>query len=187
MYDAVNATLTVDRHNMLNSALRLNDGFIKVPSGVYFTGDFTISAWIKVNSARHFARILEFGNGAYSDNIELSLKDTTYYVHLKTWFMSETKGFLDASSPLKPNEWTHVAAVLSGGIAKLYYNAVLVATGTQFSPRSVIRRSNYIGKGNFPGDQNADATYDEIKIFDNALSEREIREEAGISLGIFLN
>lgn len=187
LYDAVNASLTEDRFNKPKSALCLNDGYIKVPSGVYFSGDFTITSWVKVNSARHFARILEFGNGAYSDNVELSFKYTSYYIHVKTWFLSDTKGFLESSSPLKPNEWTHVTAVLSGGIAKLYYNAILVASGSQFSPRDVIRKSNYIGRGTFPGDQNADAIYDEIKIFDHALNEYQIKEDAGISKSIFLN
>ena len=38
--------------------------------------------------------------------------------------------FLDSSSALNLNEWTHVAACLCGGTAKLYFNGILVASGT---------------------------------------------------------
>ncbi len=173
----MNANLTEDRFGKPNSALFLNDGFVKIPAGVYFRGDFTITAWVKLRERRHFARILEFGNGPYSDNIELSFKETTSYVHLKTWFQTNTKGFLDSSSPLNLDEWTHVAACFCGGLARLYYNGVLVASGTQYSPRNIIRNNNFIGKGSFDGDQNANAIFDDIKIFDECLNDYEIRDE----------
>jgi hypothetical protein len=40
-----------DRHNLSKSAIRVNvsDGFFKAPSAVYFTGDFTITGWLKRN------------------------------------------------------------------------------------------------------------------------------------------
>jgi len=176
--------LVNDRFGKADSALRLNKGYIRIPSGVYFSGDFTITVWIKLQTARHFARIVEFGNGAYADNIELSLKEATNYIHMKTWFKANTKGFLDSSTPLNLEQWTHVAAVLNGGKAKLYFNGIQVATGSQYLPRNVTRSNNFIGKGNFPGDECADATYDEIKVFDKALDEYEIKDEADIDEGL---
>jgi arabinan endo-1,5-alpha-L-arabinosidase len=156
----------------------LNNGYIRIPPGVYLGSQFTITVWIKLKLKRHFSRIIEFGNGPYSDNIELSFRETTSYVHLKTYFQNETKGFLDSSSALNLNEWTHVAACLCSGTAKLYFNGILVASGTQYSPRNFIRKHNFIGKGSFEGDENANAIFDDIKIFDECLNDYEIKEDA---------
>ena len=57
LYDEVNVTLIQDRFGKSNSALKLNNGYLKIPSGIYFSGDFTITAWVKSNKARHFARM----------------------------------------------------------------------------------------------------------------------------------
>jgi len=183
LYDGKNVSLTEDRFGKPNSALRLNYGSLRIPSGIYFAGDFTISAWVKLNKARHFARIIEFGNGAYADNVELSVYSSSSYIHMKTWFKTNTKGFLVSGTPLELNRWTHIASVLNGGKAKIYFNGVQVAEGSQYLPRNVSRNINSIGVGNFPGDESADAYYDEIKIFNRALDEYEIHDEADINAG----
>ena len=41
----------------------------------------------------------------------------------------------------------------------------------------VIRNSNFIGKGNFQDDPNPNAIYDEIKIYQGALTPAEILNE----------
>jgi hypothetical protein len=41
------ASFTIDRLNKNSSAVCLNNGFLQAPDGVYFKGDFTISAWVK--------------------------------------------------------------------------------------------------------------------------------------------
>ncbi len=35
-----------DRFNSSNSAIFFNQGYLQVPTGVYFSGDFTFTAWI---------------------------------------------------------------------------------------------------------------------------------------------
>ena len=172
-----------DRFESPESAICFQNGYLQIPEGVYFAGDFTICAWVKLNKARHFARIIEFGNGAYADNVELSVYSSSNYIHMKTWFKTNTKGFLVSGTPLELNRWTHIASVLNGGKAKIYFNGVQVAEGSQYLPRNVSRNINSIGIGNFPGDESADAYYDEIKIFNRALDEYEINDEADIDDG----
>ena len=183
LYDGKNVSLTEDRFGNPNSALLLRNGHLSIPM-VYLAGDFTITAWVKLKEARHFARIIEFGNGPYSDNIELSFTEKTNYIHLKTWFKTNSKGFLNTGTPLKLNHWTHISAVLNGGEAKLWFNAIQVAVGSQYSPRNVSRNINFIGKGNFPGDESADAVFDEIKVFNKSLDEYEIKDEVNTDKGM---
>src|SRR6266571_3635065 len=47
------------------SAVILNDGFyhyVRIPDGVWFSGDFTIEAWVHVRSYNSWSRLLDFGN-----------------------------------------------------------------------------------------------------------------------------
>ena len=40
MYDGINVSLTADRFNNSNSALDIANGYLKLPPGVYFNGNF---------------------------------------------------------------------------------------------------------------------------------------------------
>ena len=39
------------------------------PPGVYFNGDFSVSAWIKVIKFGNWQRVFDFGNGRSNDNV----------------------------------------------------------------------------------------------------------------------
>jgi hypothetical protein len=55
------------------------------------------------------------------------------------------------------------------------------------APNNVIRKSNYIGKSSWSTDSNADAIYDDMKIYQGALSSIAIMNEynAQSNYGIF--
>jgi hypothetical protein len=40
-----NYSFEPDRFNLENSSISLNHGYLKLPPGVYFSGDFTFTAW----------------------------------------------------------------------------------------------------------------------------------------------
>ena len=46
LFGANNATLVSDRFGQPSSALNLQFGFVQAPTGVYFTGDCTVTAWV---------------------------------------------------------------------------------------------------------------------------------------------
>jgi hypothetical protein len=62
---------------------------------------------------------------------------------------------------------------------------LLEATGELIVPNNVTRDSSFVGKSNWAQDKNANAIYDEIKIFDRALNSFEILEDARINNIIF--
>ena len=70
-------SFTADRFGCSNSALALNGGWTRVPSGIYFnTPEFTISVWVWPQLIGSFARVINFGNGQ-SDSIIVSLDGGT--------------------------------------------------------------------------------------------------------------
>jgi hypothetical protein len=58
-----------DRFCSANSAIYFNQGYLQAPSGVYFSGDFTVTAWIYLKSYKSSSRLIDFGNGVANNNI----------------------------------------------------------------------------------------------------------------------
>ena len=48
LFGASNAALVSDRFGVADSALNLANGFIQVPTGVYFNGNYTVTAWVNI-------------------------------------------------------------------------------------------------------------------------------------------
>ena len=89
---------------------------------------------------------------------------------------------LITSSVINLNQWYFVSFVLSGTTGYIYFNGSQVGNGTLNVPNNIQRTRNYIGKSNFASsDANADAIYDEIKIYQVALAPAEIINEYQIS------
>ena len=171
-----------DRFGSPNSAIYFNKGYLQVPAGVYFSGDFTVTAWIYLKSYQSFSRIFDFGNGEGSDNVILAMSETTSQIRGFTFYKSSySYSDIMSSSKVNLNEWYFVSFVLSDTTGFIYVNGNQVASGTLNVPNNITRKSNYIGKSNTTVYPNADAIYDEIKIYQGALSSDYIMNEYQIS------
>ena len=185
LYNGTNYSYATDRLNNLNSSIYFNSGFLNIPSGVYFTGDFTITAWIQIKSRKRYARIVEFGNGAFSENsIYFGCQDLTSQLYLGIRLNSTTSSLTTpVTSVIELNIWYHVAAVLQGKNAYFYVNAIQVANGQIYSPSAILRKENYIGRTSYRSYYNADtdpdtdAIYDDIKLFKGALQSTDIMND----------
>ncbi len=186
LYNSVNAAFTSDRFNKANSAMSLSSGYLQAPSGVYFTGgSFTIMTWIYPRAFDNFARIIDFGNGPGSDSVVwmFSYAGTG---KLYQYLVQDPATVLDfqTSQSIQMNQWQHLSFVFEksspSNNINIYVNGVLFATTSLTGqPTNVIRTSNYIGKSNWNenGDPNANAIFDEIKIFSVALTQSQIQFE----------
>jgi len=184
LFNGLKYSFVPDRCNSLNSAVYLNKGYLQVPPGVYFKGDFTFTAWIYLKSYQYYSRIFDFGNGILSDNVALSMNGTTSKMLA---FIFQGSNLLQTTLSTSPpeinlNQWYFVAFVLNGTKSYIYVNGSQVGNGTSHVPNNIQRTRNYIGKSNWDGiDANADAIYDEIKIYQVALSSADIMNEYQIS------
>src|SRR5665647_3266585 len=146
------------------------DDYVSVPAGVYFSGDFTIECWVYPKSFANWARIIDFGNGAGSNNVVLGY---TYGTSAAPSFYVGGAQFA-ASQTLALNQWSHIAATLSGTTATIYINGVSAGTATFPSPANITRNNCYIGKSNW-GDPYANAVFDELRIWNTAKTQAEIQ------------
>ena len=118
LFDGTNQVPCENRYGLPKTAIRLREGFLKVPTGVYFSSDFTVTAWVKIYSIQNMVRILDFGKGTGSDNIIISIGFEGSSI-LTFWIFNEDRhSFVKSVTSLKLNYWTHVSVVLNGNIAR---------------------------------------------------------------------
>jgi len=193
LFDGLNGRFTFDRYGLPNSALSLINGFYKVPPGIYFSGTkFSMMGWVNVRSNRVYSRMFDFGNGPFNENVVLSLSDGINgraYIYFRSG-SNEVYGFLTSSFIL--NKWQHLACVYSFPYYSIYIDGVEATTPgssvtfNSFDLANIVRTSNYIGRSNWYGpgrsEQDADADFDDLKIFNRALTQQEIQFEMNNSL-----
>ena len=171
-------SLSYDRYSRPNSALSLTGvGFYSLPPGTYFSGDFTLVAWIYINSFGLNDRLIDCGNGIDSDNVIISYNQgTTFEPYVSIVTNSTFKsGNLVANLTMSINVWNHIAVTLAGNSAFMYLNGSIIGAWNSNSiPRNVYRSSCYFGRSNYPGDSLSNAKFDAIKIYNRALSSYEI-------------
>ncbi len=176
-----NVSFTYDRFCEVKSAIYINNGFLQVPPGVYFSGDFTLIAWINLKSYQTSSRIIDFGNGETADNVIFALANNNSNLVIDINSPDSNIIIVASSITLELNKWYHVATVLNGTNGYIYVNGKLATSSTLDVPRNVQRANNYIGKSNWYQDPKANAVYDELKLYQTALSEIFIMSDYTIS------
>ncbi len=157
-------------YNALNFSTSLQN-YASLPAATYFSGNFTIECWVYPTAHTNWSRIIDFGNGAGSNNV---LFATSYGTSGKPGFYVGGAQF-EASSQIPLNQWTHLAATLSGSVATIYINGIASGTANFPTPANVTRNNNYIGRSNWGwGDPAPSATFDDLRIWSVAKTGAEI-------------
>lgn len=153
--------------------------YANLPAGVYFNGAFTIECWVYPRQYSNWSRIIDFGNGAGANNVLLAYSFGT----------SGQPGLyiegvqIPATTQIPLNQWSHVAATFSGGIGTIYINGVARGSGFFPTPANVVRNINYIGRSNWgTGDPDANAVFDELRIWNIAKTPSQIMAEMNVQL-----
>ena len=97
-------------------------------SGLGFTGDFTLSAWIKTSAIGTNQMIIDAStNPSNGSGYSMYLRSTG---KIRFWSYLATND-INSTTTLLPNTWYHICAThdRSGLVNKLYINGVLDATG----------------------------------------------------------
>jgi hypothetical protein len=174
LFGGSNYYFVADRFGTPNSAIYFNNGYLQIPSGVYFSGDFTITAWIYLKSCTHLARIIDFGNGVSDNNVIFGMNDNTSTL-IGEIFHNNNKNKLESDFKLDLNQWYFVSFVLIDTTVYIYVNGEKISNGKSHIPINILRKSNSIGKDNLNRSENVNAIFDEIKIYKGALSKEEIK------------
>ena len=166
----VNFSLTTDRFGNLNSAVDLSSGYLNLPNITFVNGSFSLLGWIyptKLTSL-HFLVSFARGNGDTVTSLAMWDNDRLLSIHNGGLVYS------NIAFPLKC--WSHIAQTVdSSGMSILYINGSVVAGPSNIGVApSAIRNYNYIGTSTEYGKPNGNAIYDDIKIFNFALTSNQI-------------
>ncbi|MBA0882953.1 glycosyl hydrolase [Flavobacterium undicola] len=162
--------------------------YIQLKEGVVEgLNDFTISTWVNLNSLSNWSRIFDFGDSTGSW-MALEAANGSGKLSYEIVTSGQTKNTLSSQYTMPLNRWVHLAYVQEGNIGKIIVDGVEVASGTVTIKPSALGKTklNELGKSKY-ADPYLNASMDEFKIYNRALSVAEIAESAKLSQSITLS
>ncbi len=153
----------------------IND-YIDVPNGFEdFSVGYTISFWANPSAAKTWARFIDFGNGAPSDNILVTRRSSSKDLQVDAYKGATRLGTLIVTDAIELDVWQHfVVAVDDAGQAVLYKNGQSIQTGNLGILENITRGNNYIGRSNWAADAYYEGYLDDVRIYNYALTGEEI-------------
>ena len=184
LFNGTKASLTADRFGRPLSALNLNGGFYQIPPGNYFpTGQFTITVWCKLRQYGNWPSIVTFANGFHFDTVFLCFHAASTLPHFSIYngnISIASSYSANSTSVIDLNVWTHLAITFDRNLNHaIYINSNLEMIANSNKPlKNTTRIFNYVGRGdNFPGQPDIIGVIDELKIFNRAMTQKEIQFE----------
>ena len=139
------------------------------------TTGFSICTWFAFDATTMSSRIFDFALHALSNNIYLGRAGTSKTLK----FYSSCGGGYNLPKPIINGKWRHVCVVNLGRNWSIYDDGALAASQTATCDlTNTLLTSNYIGRSSHPlnwgGDQLLVGRVDEFRIYDRALSARDV-------------
>ena len=177
LFNGSNYFFVNDRFENEKEAIFFNNGFLQAPAAHYFVADFTITAWINIQSVKSWPRILDFGNGKPLNNIVFALYVEEMLLSIASYDQTDYIIINSPKNRILPFKWYHVAFVLKGTQGIIYINGYKFTNDNIYSSKNETTLYNYIGKSWYDKDDYADAIYDDLKIYKGALSAQLVNNE----------
>ena len=178
MTQGENTTFTLDRYGNANSALALNGGWARIPSGIYLsTLEFTISVWVLPQQIGYYARIIDFGPPYY---IIFAFVNTLLQPYFQLWdFSGSSRVFqLISSQNVLLDTWQFLAITYDGKMARFYLNGQITSeSNSNYTLASNITRLNCnIGKSCVLTDGYSFSYLDDLRFHKRSLTQAELIE-----------
>ena len=154
--------------------------YVSLPAGsVDGLDDFSIAAWVRLDSNAAWRRLFDFGTGT-SDYMYLAPTTGSNVRFAITTSGGGGEQVINGSAPLTANgsTWVHVAVTKIGTTGRLYVNGVQSGssnTNMTLSPDDLgATTQNWIGRSQYSGDPYLNGRVDDFRIYDRGLSTAEV-------------
>jgi hypothetical protein len=165
--------------------------YAQLPAGIVGTlSNFTIVAWVRLNSTTNWNRIFDFGS---STTVNMFLTPQNGFDGRLRFAITTNGGGneqqINCSSTMSAGVWYQVAVTLNGNTGILYLNGLPVGTNNAMTLRPSSLGStanNYLGRSQYP-DPYLDGVIDEFRIYNLGLSAAEIAATVALGSSQLLN
>jgi hypothetical protein len=171
-----------DRFSIDFAAIGLTRGYLKAPTNVYFNGDFSITAWIRIeppgSTTTWEVTLLDFGNNLNNqkpiDDVIFGIKNGFLFATIFQGPSFSSTVNTTSGNTIQFDTWYHVAITFGGSTGYLYLNGKQIGNNTNMkAPLNVNRTVNIIGKIT----DNFKVYLDELKIFSGSLNSGEVYQD----------
>ncbi len=174
------------RGNMLNFNSASNQ-YVSLPNNpLANANEMTIETWFFPTSYNAWARIIDFGDSA-GDNMFLApTRSTTLVPRFVVNINNLGESVLEGTSPLPLNTWSHIAITISAKTATMYVNGIQVSQNTTFNVNTQnlgTTANNWLGRSQYASDPFLGGVLDEMRLWNVARTQRQIRENMHLTLG----
>lgn len=164
-----NATWADGQNSGAVSISKAEKGYLQLPEGtVAELGNFTFATWMKAGSNKF--RVFDFGSST-STFMVLNLSATTIRYKITCPAGTFT---MDTPYTVPTDTWMHLALTQDSDNVSLYVDGQLIAQKTMDKvvyPKDMgVTTSNYIGRSQWPNDPYCDHVYDDLRIYDTAMT-----------------
>ncbi len=137
---------------------------------------FTFNIWVYPTHVGSWERLIDLGNGEYSDNMFFTrsrISDTLNFRAFGTpgqegpfgQTQNQDFGGLDAPKALDLKKWNFLGVVVSGQTATMFKNGIRIASGQLAgSLNKIVRTQNYLGRSNWAVDAPFSGIFDEAQM-----------------------
>ena len=135
---------------------------------------FTVCTWFKFSYSGTWARVFDFGNGMYDNNLLLTdIGNGTLVFHMYT--PCATPAIFSFPTLISYGTWRHVCIANQGKTLSFYDNGVLlVSNRLACTLNNVTLTSNYLGRSNWPLDRLLQGAIAEFRIYNRVLLGSEV-------------
>lgn len=160
------------------NALQFNgiDGYVQTPINS-LSGDFTLEVWVKPNTPTDYRPIISknTSNGSGNEYAEFNLQvqnngNLNFFMSNGSTYALDLNGGI-----LIPGQWYHVAVTVSGLTGKMYLNGEETSNNSFSGSRIYNNLPVEIGKYNNGSIQFFDGELDEVRIWNVARTEAQIK------------
>jgi O-glycosyl hydrolase len=151
------------------------------------TTGMTLEAWVNPSALNSWETVLlkETGNelsyAVYADN---NGNDSGGPRRPAVWVRQAGTSYSTSGTAQLPlNQWTHLAATYDGSALRLYVNGVLASTLARSGPIDTSTGVLRIG-GNAVWGEYFNGLIDEVRVYDNALSQSQIQTDMNTPIGL---
>ncbi len=144
------------------------------------TSAITLECWVKVHTYDIWHSMVAFiqDNGSFERGWDLETRDNNKFAFTIKTLGSSSLTYMETTSQFEEEVWYHVAGTYDGNTMKIYVNGVLEREDGISQSGDIDYVDSWLNVGMYRDDNeffNLDGTIDEVRIWDYARTEDEIR------------